>query len=279
MAGFFDTGGREGDPPEPRSAGNIFTEDLGPLPVWGWLVVAVAAVFLYRKIVGGGSSSSSSSSSPYPAAQGSVVVIPSAAGPAAPGGGIASSADVGTAYQYESKLVDQLATDIYQKGPGAIAPSIAGVSLYPFSDPMANARNIASQQLGLPYVNGAGAVVNPGTGQTLPLSTYQSLASSDPGRWEALALGRADAWNAILNGTGAGSSPGASAQPTTVTPILPGSATGPAPATPRYPATAPLPAGTCPAGLVLEVGQTGWTCATIQEHAALLAYLAAKKAA
>lgn len=29
-------------------------EDMGPLPVWGWIIVAVAGVFLYRRMVGKG---------------------------------------------------------------------------------------------------------------------------------------------------------------------------------------------------------------------------------
>jgi hypothetical protein len=43
---------------EPKKGGLALGKNVGPLPVWGWAVVAVAGVFLYRKIAGGGAANS-----------------------------------------------------------------------------------------------------------------------------------------------------------------------------------------------------------------------------
>lgn len=62
---------REGEPRRSRSEGSPMSalgEDMGPLPVWGWIAVAVGAVFLYRRMAGkGGLSASTSPTATLPA--------------------------------------------------------------------------------------------------------------------------------------------------------------------------------------------------------------------
>lgn len=47
-------------PPKSGGGGSFLTQKAGPLPVWGWLVVAVVGIYLYRRISGSSSSSGSS---------------------------------------------------------------------------------------------------------------------------------------------------------------------------------------------------------------------------
>ena len=46
MAEDFD---EYGDSVEPEEGGNFLTKKVGPLPTWGWLLVAVAAWYVYKK--------------------------------------------------------------------------------------------------------------------------------------------------------------------------------------------------------------------------------------
>lgn len=56
----------------PDKAGmGVLTDDAGPLPVWGWLAVGVAVVFLYRRIFQGSSSTTAAASTTSPTAPGS----------------------------------------------------------------------------------------------------------------------------------------------------------------------------------------------------------------
>jgi hypothetical protein len=52
--------------PPPKSgagAGSFFTKKVGPLPMWGWIAVAIVGVILYRKMSGSGSAGSVAGSS------------------------------------------------------------------------------------------------------------------------------------------------------------------------------------------------------------------------
>lgn len=44
-----------------QGAGNLLTRKVGPLPGWGWLVVAIVGFYLWKKLQGGSSSSGTSS--------------------------------------------------------------------------------------------------------------------------------------------------------------------------------------------------------------------------
>ena len=46
--------------PAGKGGGSFFTNKVGPLPMWGWIAVAVVGIIIYRKVSGGGSSSSTS---------------------------------------------------------------------------------------------------------------------------------------------------------------------------------------------------------------------------
>jgi hypothetical protein len=48
-------------PPAGKGGGSFFTNKVGPLPMWGWIAVAVVGVIIYRKVSGSGSGSSSTS--------------------------------------------------------------------------------------------------------------------------------------------------------------------------------------------------------------------------
>lgn len=80
------------EPTKPRgtSAGGIsVTRDVGPLPVWGWAAVAVAAVLLWRKIGGGakaqqaGAATGVTAPGYVPGGGGGVYLLP---GPSTPNG-------------------------------------------------------------------------------------------------------------------------------------------------------------------------------------------------
>lgn len=92
MAVRYDDDVQPGEPKraargQDRGPADVLTGDLGPIPVWGWAVVAVAAVFIYRKFVGPKPSTAVTGTTmpAYPAATNAgVYFLPQSPGPAAP---------------------------------------------------------------------------------------------------------------------------------------------------------------------------------------------------
>ncbi|MBS0175746.1 MAG: hypothetical protein JSR64_17040 [Nitrospira sp.] len=182
---------------EHKSVGGMFKQQAGPLPVWGWLAVAVVGVFLWRRISGSGGSSSavvsgagSTSPAVYPS-MGGVFLLPGSGGGV---GGASGSAQPDSAVNalaqalwdnstlsagnQDMSLVPP--TPSYQYNPQSESSDNAGFYQTLASQPTQTDRvalgqfyadNAAKSQLGLPYftgqfVNGNPAVYNPSTGVT-----------------------------------------------------------------------------------------------------------------
>lgn len=184
------------------SSGEGLKKMAGPLPIWGWGVVVIGSVFLYRRIIGGKSATTAAPGSPsatpgYPTNSGPVVVLPS--GIYGSGGGSGSAASNGS-----TTTVGQYGTPTTVPTDTAVQALVglenAGGRLPPMtsqqSTDLANMaqqfnglpsgqqpavqnffqRNVANQKLGLPYVipgsnGGPAQVYNPATGTSVPVSS------------------------------------------------------------------------------------------------------------
>lgn len=177
--------------PSSGNIGGMMKQDMGPLPLWGWIAVAVAAVFIYRRLSSSGSSSGTSagvsdSESLSPSqAMGGVFLLPSSGG----GTGGASSSSNTSSTVDANKAATLLAQQIWNQS--AMHASDPGMTLEPLAGNGSGggfvgnpkllnqvktgefmADNAAKSQLGLPYFTGkfdsAGnaAVYDPSNGST-----------------------------------------------------------------------------------------------------------------
>lgn len=201
-SGFFDLGAADddGEPhKKPAVAAPAITQDLGPLPVWGWAVVAVAGVFLWRRIfspkAAAASSGNAIKSVDYPGG-GPVFVLPQnpfMANPAAQTptpaaaqnvpGWLGSPDAVQADYQAKQQQISQLASQL------------------------GGDRNAAAKQLGLPYIMGD-QLYDPVTNMSIPVQQWLTQMNAQPLYGEALAAGRSAAWIAWAEGQNVLSSPG-----------------------------------------------------------------------
>src|SRR5581483_7381617 len=203
MPGRFDEGAGHGEGAPPAPKGNVLTQQMGPLPVWGWATVALIAVFLYRRMTGS-SGSSSSTTDPNAAtllgstggSVGGVFLIPqNTSGPATPAPAAAPTdpySGYAAIWSAEQQQIDQLATQFGGNGNDAGRNFLA--------------RNAAARQLGLPYVlsdpTAGPLVVNPQTGTSVsadffnafvnsaPLEEVQAVGTGNPTFWEQFRTGK-----------------------------------------------------------------------------------------
>lgn len=168
----------------PKKGGTVLSQKMGPLPVWGWLLVLVGSYLVYRKLFGGaGAASSASGTTPnYPTGNnigGGVFLLPGGAG----AGGTQPPSNTPGSSPSQNEI-NALATALTNPGEPAsaypafyaaqpqatkdflnsVAQSPAPASLESFF-----AQNVARQQLGLPYYT-SGGLLNPSTGATVPTS-------------------------------------------------------------------------------------------------------------
>lgn len=103
MAKFFDGGHDESEPDRGKPA---LAQQMGPLPLWGWAVVVVGGVFVWRLMMGGGKAAAAppASTPAYPAAGGvgGVFMIPQQGPslPATPQTGATTAASGGIPYAF-----------------------------------------------------------------------------------------------------------------------------------------------------------------------------------
>ena len=191
-----DTGGPppKGKPAKPagKASGAALTSDVGPLPVWGWLVTVVAGVFLYRTVY---RPKNSAGPAPAPTVQtpnfgGGVYFVPgSTVNGADPSGATTPNRPPGATLppHADQAQVDALTTHLahdYGAGPVGVGYANFGdwanhqdAQTQAFLHTMASdpatranpaatstffAHNSAQKMLGLPYYTGAG-LVNPAT--------------------------------------------------------------------------------------------------------------------
>lgn len=182
-------------PPAGKASGAALTSDVGPLPVWGWLVAVVAGVFLYRTVYKGKSATAPAPSAPTPNVNtdfgGGVYFVP---GTSPNGADPGTAATVPTrppssglpAFQSQA-AVDALSTHLaHDQSAGPVGVGYANFGDWAhaqdaptqaFLHTMANdptvkanpgavqdffAHNSAQKMLGLPYYTSAG-LVNPAT--------------------------------------------------------------------------------------------------------------------
>ena len=154
---------RGGPPATGSKPKNTLQKQAGPLPVYGWIIVGVAAIFLYRRINQSGSSSTDLGAvAPSPSQQmGGVFLLPGSGGGAATGTAASGGATVPAAL-----AVDQL-TKAYDHDldPAAQSTNAQLASFYsntfaktPVSQRPALAQffasNAANKNLQLPYLTG-----------------------------------------------------------------------------------------------------------------------------
>lgn len=175
---FGQPSGEPGAPEKPKSA---IAQPLGPLPVWGWGVVAVAAVFLWRRIAGGGAAASKSQpqAANYPqGGVGGVFLLPGqGAAPAPSPGAPPTAAGIHVTPDVLRSLGHSLIEHNNTVNPQPVTPEGAAflsnlAGNYGAQDFIT--QNVARKALGLPYVVGAGSwgakgVMDPTTGHVSPL--------------------------------------------------------------------------------------------------------------
>lgn len=216
MALFGDQG--DDDDAPKRGSGGVFAQKAGPLPVWGWAAVAVAAVFLWRRIAGGAgdkkADATSSAPVPFPTGGvGGVFLIPQSAGaaptvPSTPGiatstvpASVVAQADaaiqhqlLGGGYTQDQKnkrLAEMAASPAagFFKRASSGSPAVAEMF-----------RSTAARRAaGLPYLAaGAGntlVVKNPATGAVLPIASFAAL---DADTRAGINAGYAQSWTKAL---------------------------------------------------------------------------------
>jgi hypothetical protein len=204
MPGFFG-GDDDGDRPRGRAEGNFLTRDAGPLPVWGWLVVGVAAVFLYRAMVAPKPKAGDEADEgaqpigpPYPTGGvGGVFLIPSGSpgAPAAVPTPPAASTSLATLVaQQGSQIARQIVTGFHTP-MGAQTPddarNLAALASASAASPDTATflrQTAARRQLGLPYVAtgpGGAYIYNPATGGQVPVAQFNALTAEQQARVNA----------------------------------------------------------------------------------------------
>lgn len=206
MPGFFEQGHRAGDPPAEHgnaTAKNALTSNLGPLPVWGWALVVIGAIVLYRKMTGASSSSSTTGTNPsVPVGTnfGELYLANSPAAPTAPSTpstpAPSTPGTIESQWAADQQSIAQQAQAILSSGAGAGQPA---------SQAQFFAANTAMKQMGLPYFSGVNdpttgqaMVINPATGQSVPLGEITAIPAGV--YRDAISLGRTDAWQALTSG-------------------------------------------------------------------------------
>jgi hypothetical protein len=166
-------------PAKPAGPKGVLTGNVGPLPVWGWGVVAIAGVFLYRRIAGGGQTAAQAGTVPGAGGQSPVVVVPGGGGsfPQNP----AQTTVVAGPTGVPTEVAVSALADSYRSGGGQKPPLNAAGRQF-LQDLHANpnqaqasdwfAGNMARRDLGLPYVipgkGGSNAwLYNPQTGTAI----------------------------------------------------------------------------------------------------------------
>lgn len=180
---FFDGGEHEDG--EPNRGKPALAQNVGPLPLWGWAVVVVGGVFVWRMMSGQGKVAASpgaggAAAPAYPAGGvGGVFVIPSATGSAVPTpqDGATTATGGGIPYAFVRALDN----------------SLAGRRLDPTTQQWGAWENLGGILNGDPVISGnwvlaramdnslAGRQWDPTTGQLGPWTNLGGIVSGSPG--------------------------------------------------------------------------------------------------
>jgi hypothetical protein len=175
----------------PPAKGNVLTQKMGPLPVWGWGAVALGAVLIGRKLFAGSAAAQSKTQTAanYPqGGVGGVFLLPGQGGGAAgaapaptPGPPGPSGAGFNPTPDTLRAIGHSLILFNNTVNPQPLSPEgqafLHSVASSP--DPSATedfiTQNVARKALNLPYIVGAGSwgnagVLDPATGQVTALN-------------------------------------------------------------------------------------------------------------